>query len=124
MSEFSRRDILRALALGGAVVAGELWIPGQRLISIPKQQLRYKATERFSPGWTEDDDDLKRAVAKFLLQDSEIIRYKNLWIAASMDGALISRNGYEWEAIHPTEMYRNGDRVVSVTHALLEECRA
>lgn len=34
--EYSRREILRAFALGGAVVAGELWIPGQRLISIPK----------------------------------------------------------------------------------------
>lgn len=31
----SRRDLLRTLALGGAVVAGELWIPGQKLISIP-----------------------------------------------------------------------------------------
>lgn len=111
---------MRALALGGAMVAGELWIPGRTFISLPPPRLKYSATEHF----VDDDDDLKRAVAKFLLQDSEIIRYKNLWIAASMDGALISHNGYEWEAIHPTEMYRNGDRVVSVTHALLEESRA
>jgi hypothetical protein len=116
---------MRALALGGAMVAGELWIPGRTFISLPPPRLlKYKATERFSPGWTEDEDELKRVVAKFLLQDSEVIRYKNLWIAASRDGALMSRNGYEWEAIHPTEMYRNGDRVVSVTHALLEECSA
>lgn len=32
----NRRDVLRAMALGGGIVAGELWIPGQRLISIPK----------------------------------------------------------------------------------------
>lgn len=31
----NRRDILRAMALGGGVVAGELWIPGQRVFSIP-----------------------------------------------------------------------------------------
>lgn len=31
----NRRDILRAIALGGGVVAGELWIPGQRVVSIP-----------------------------------------------------------------------------------------
>jgi hypothetical protein len=113
---------MRALALGGAMVAGELWIPGRTFISLPPPRLKYSATEHFlaSP----DEDELKRVVAKFLLQDSEVIRYKNLWIAASRDGALMSRNGYEWEAIHPTEMYRNGDRVVSVTHALLEECSA
>lgn len=33
----NRRDVLRAIALGGGVVAGELWIPGQRVISIPKK---------------------------------------------------------------------------------------
>ena len=36
MTEISRRSFLRAVALGGAVIAGELWIPGQKLISIPK----------------------------------------------------------------------------------------
>jgi len=35
-AQFSRRSILRALALGGAVIAGELWIPGKKVISIPK----------------------------------------------------------------------------------------
>ena len=32
----NRRDLLKGLAAGGIIVAGELWIPGQRLISIPK----------------------------------------------------------------------------------------
>lgn len=32
----NRRDILRAMALGGGVVAGELWIPGRRAFSIPR----------------------------------------------------------------------------------------
>lgn len=36
MSNHSRREILRAFALGGMFVAGELWIPGKRFISIPK----------------------------------------------------------------------------------------
>ena len=36
MSNHSRREILRAFALGGMFVAGELWIPGRKLISIPK----------------------------------------------------------------------------------------
>ena len=32
----NRRDLLKGLAAGGIFVAGELWIPGQKLISIPK----------------------------------------------------------------------------------------
>ncbi len=32
----NRRQLLRAIALGGGLVAGEIWIPGQKLISIPK----------------------------------------------------------------------------------------
>jgi hypothetical protein len=40
MSEpISRRSFLRGLALGGAVIAGELWIPGAKVISIPKRPL-------------------------------------------------------------------------------------
>ena len=31
----NRRDLLKGLAAGGIFVAGELWIPGQKLISIP-----------------------------------------------------------------------------------------
>jgi hypothetical protein len=104
---------MRALALGGAVVAGELWIPGRVLISLP------------SPRPFPTEDELDRAVARFLLHDSEIIRYKELWIAASQNGgALLSKDGIHWEAIHPTELYRNGDRVVSVRHEWLEEASA
>jgi len=99
---------MRAFALGGMFVAGTLWIPGQRLISIPK--LRHTTEE------------LEQIVARFLLNDAEVIRYRDMWIAASLNGgALLSKNGYEWEAIPPTELYSNGDRVVSVTHQLLEE---
>jgi len=32
----NRRDLFKCLAAGGMVIAGELWIPGQKLISIPK----------------------------------------------------------------------------------------
>lgn len=32
---FTRRQILRAVALGGGLIAGELWWPGRTLISIP-----------------------------------------------------------------------------------------
>lgn len=35
----NRRELLRGLALGGAVIAGEMWIPGKKLISIPKLPL-------------------------------------------------------------------------------------
>ncbi len=53
--EYSRREILRAIMLGGGVIAGELWWPGQKLISIPttEEVLRYTATERYSYGWTD-----------------------------------------------------------------------
>lgn len=32
----SRREFMKAAAAGGMVIAGELWIPGKRLISIPE----------------------------------------------------------------------------------------
>ena len=33
----NRRELLACLAAGGTVVAGELWFPGAKLISIPKK---------------------------------------------------------------------------------------
>lgn len=41
---FSRREFLAAIAAGGMVVAGELWVPGRKLISIPSHKI-----------WTFDD---------------------------------------------------------------------
>lgn len=41
---FSRREFLAAMAAGGMVVAGDLWVPGEKLISIPRQKI-----------WTFDD---------------------------------------------------------------------
>jgi hypothetical protein len=32
----NRRELLKGLMAGGVIVAGELWMPGQKLISIPK----------------------------------------------------------------------------------------
>lgn len=37
--QYTRREILRAAALGGMMIAGELWIPGQTLISIPASRI-------------------------------------------------------------------------------------
>lgn len=53
--QYSRREILTAIMLGGGVIAGELWWPGQKLISIPSTEevLRYTATERYSHGWVD-----------------------------------------------------------------------
>ncbi len=36
---FSRREFLAAMGAGGMVIAGELWIPGQKLISIPSRKI-------------------------------------------------------------------------------------
>jgi hypothetical protein len=36
--KYTRRQILRAAALGGALIAGELWIPGQRSIFLPLKE--------------------------------------------------------------------------------------
>lgn len=54
--QYSRREILRAMMLGGGLIAGELWWPGKTLISIPEEQgpLVYKATMRFSHGWVDE----------------------------------------------------------------------
>lgn len=41
-----RRQFLAALAAGGVVTAAGLWMPGQKLISIPKKRgLGYTVTE-------------------------------------------------------------------------------
>lgn len=31
----TRRELLRAIALGGGIVAGELWVPGARKVFLP-----------------------------------------------------------------------------------------
>ncbi len=100
---YSRRQILRAFALGGSfVVAGELWIPGQRLISIPKPQLKYKATEHFT------FDEIKLSVQQMVDEAFNVhyARYHDLWIACSQEGgAIMSKDGIEWEHIKPAELY-------------------
>lgn len=39
--KYSRREILRAAALGGGLIAGELWWPGKRLISVPNTSEKF-----------------------------------------------------------------------------------
>jgi hypothetical protein len=51
----NRRDLLRAIALGGGLVAGEIWIPGARKIFLPEGDLRFKATERMLSETTLED---------------------------------------------------------------------
>ena len=36
--KYSRREILRAFALGGGFIAGELWIPGAKKIFLPPEK--------------------------------------------------------------------------------------
>lgn len=35
----SRRELLRAIALGGGIVAGELWVPGARKMFLPSRRI-------------------------------------------------------------------------------------
>jgi len=37
----NRRELLKGLMAGGMIVAGELWVPGQKLISIPSDKVFY-----------------------------------------------------------------------------------
>jgi len=73
--QYSRRQILRAIALGGGFIAGELWWPGRKLISIPQPdtELRYKATERYSYGWTQDLPDPGFGLAVVKPEGEEVI---------------------------------------------------
>ncbi len=36
VNKLSRRDLFKALAAGAVMTAGGLWLPGQKLISIPE----------------------------------------------------------------------------------------
>lgn len=37
----NRRDLIKYLMAGGVIVAGELWMPGKKLISIPNDRIFY-----------------------------------------------------------------------------------
>jgi len=45
----NRRELLKGLAAGGIFVAGELWIPGQKLISIPKAAQGFRPIDLTMP---------------------------------------------------------------------------
>ncbi len=107
MSEFSRREMLRALALGGAVVAGELWIPGQRLISIPKQWA-------FPHGWIVTQEIVEEGMcylpgAITEMTDLQWKQYENVYVACYQEGGAIrsvmSEDLLTWEHIKPAELY-------------------
>lgn len=44
----TRRQLLRAAALGGGLIAGELWVPGAKLISIPKPRESWRFVSRYN----------------------------------------------------------------------------
>lgn len=107
MSEYSRRDMLRCLALGGAVVAGELWIPGQRLISIPKQL-------GFPHGWIVSQEIVEDGMCYLPstlreMTDLQWKQYENVFVACYQEGGAIrqvmSEDGLTWEHIKPAELY-------------------
>ena len=55
---FSRREFLAALAAGVAVVAGELWIPGQKTIFIPSQKTIFIPSNKiYSIDWDDGYDN-------------------------------------------------------------------
>ena len=93
---YSRRQILRAFALGGSfVVGGELWIPGQRLISLPSPRTLDKAFISMT---------VQEMMDKAF--DVHYRRYHDLWVACFQEGgAMLSKDGIEWERIKPAELY-------------------
>ncbi len=99
MSEFSRRDILRCLALGGAVVAGELWIPGQRVISIPNAGLALTAAEWVSLIHA----DMSRVF------DIAYAKYQDVFVACYQEGgairSVVSKDGIDWEHIKHKDLF-------------------
>ncbi len=97
MSEFSRREMLRALALGGAVVAGELWIPGQTLISIPNDGIALWSIPHPALEATEHWKDMVYA------------QYLDQFVACYEEGgamkSVVSDDGITWQHIKPAELY-------------------
>lgn len=105
--QYSRREILSAIMLGGGVIAGELWWPGQKLISIPTtdEVLRYTATERYSHGWTDPRGGFGLAQAK---PEGGVVHYDadRRVFAATVDidteeihckqGVITSSDGFTW----------------------------
>jgi len=39
MMGYTRREILQCLALGGLIIAGKMWLPGQKKIFIPTKKI-------------------------------------------------------------------------------------
>ncbi len=99
MSEFSRREVLRAMALGGAVVAGELWIPGQTLISIPNAGVVLTRGEWGSLLGAE----MNRVF------DIQYRKFQDVYVACYQDGgamkSVVSDDGINWEHIKHQDLY-------------------
>ena len=102
----TRRDFLRAIALGGGVVAGELWIPGQKLISLAPVR-----TNHFHPAF-------HRQLAKVFLTRFESARVlhqtTNGMIQHTEQTVTFSRvsDPNSWT---PVEPYQEGDIVQTIT---------
>ena len=111
MPEYSRREIMRAFALGGAVVAGELWIPGRVFISLPSPRLLTEA-------------NIVLAVQEMVDNafNVEYKRYHDLWIACFKEGgAMLSKDGLNWERIKPDQLYDFGQKKIVLADGTLEE---
>lgn len=51
---FNRRELLKAIGLGGGVIAGELWVPGQRKVFMPSGNIATERWQWFKDGWPID----------------------------------------------------------------------
>lgn len=80
----NRRSVLRALALGGGLVAGELWVPGARKVFLPARKIA--------------DGNIYVPISHFVE-----IEHMSIWCAGG-----VSVNGSEFTA---QAIAKRGDRI-------------
>ena len=76
---YTRREILRAVALGGGLVAGELWMPGRTLISVSSSGLLRSPLED-SDWWYVCDGGGDVRLVRLIVDDVDLVPSSRLII--------------------------------------------
>ena len=101
--KFSRRELLKCLAAGGAVVAGELWVPGSTKIFLPSKSTpfgTFSGGQFFGAhGVTLCDEPKVVTMTVHLVTEDD--RVKCVWSPAETDdepqSMVVAGEKFEWE---------------------------
>jgi len=105
----NRRELLKGLMAGGVIIAGELWIPGAKVISIPSKKAFY------GPSIFEmlDDETVKYVGPA---NKTASVRSFHQWLWRNMKPALVE--GHRGGAAHDKVLLAKGFRLMNPEHLI------